>query len=172
MFRFAVFFVGFGGHRRCDGVGLRRGKKGPGEKKGFQLGTVLPPHIQQELDLTDAQTQKIKALEREVRSKLEGILTPEQIQKIREIKGPPRKEGGPDGKGPEGKGPDGKGDKKGKPPMPQRNPDGEQSKLEWDGGGIQWYATWKQGLAEAQRSNRPILLVSAAPHCSGISGVW
>ena len=39
-------------------------------------------------------------------------------------------------------------------------------------GGIQWFATWESGLREAQRGGRPILLVSAAPHCAGVSGVW
>lgn len=37
---------------------------------------------------------------------------------------------------------------------------------------IAWYGAWQQGLAEAQRSNRPILLVAGAPHCHGISGLW
>src|SRR5947209_1965343 len=39
-------------------------------------------------------------------------------------------------------------------------------------GGIQWFASWESGWREAQRSGRPILLVSAAPHCAGVSGVW
>lgn len=37
---------------------------------------------------------------------------------------------------------------------------------------IAWYGTWKQGLAEAKRTDRPILLISAAPHCRNISGMW
>lgn len=37
---------------------------------------------------------------------------------------------------------------------------------------IAWYGTLKSGLAEAERSGRPILLVAAAPHCSGVSGIW
>jgi hypothetical protein len=37
---------------------------------------------------------------------------------------------------------------------------------------IQWFATWESGFAEAQRSGRPILLVAAAPHCAGVSGIW
>ena len=37
---------------------------------------------------------------------------------------------------------------------------------------IQWYATWAQGKAEAARLRRPILLLSAAPQCHGISGLW
>lgn len=40
------------------------------------------------------------------------------------------------------------------------------------GGGIQWYATLDAGLREAKRSGRPILFLSAAPHCGGVSGVW
>jgi len=35
-----------------------------------------------------------------------------------------------------------------------------------------WYGTLKGGLAEAKRSNRPILLLSAAPHCQAVSGIW
>lgn len=38
--------------------------------------------------------------------------------------------------------------------------------------GIQWFAAWESGLSEAQRLNRPILLVASAPHCAGVSGVW
>jgi hypothetical protein len=37
---------------------------------------------------------------------------------------------------------------------------------------IQWFATWESGVAEARRSRRPILLVAAAPHCAGVSGMW
>ena len=38
--------------------------------------------------------------------------------------------------------------------------------------GIAWFTTWETGLAEAQRSNRPIFFMSAATTCSGISGVF
>ncbi len=37
---------------------------------------------------------------------------------------------------------------------------------------IAWYGTLKDGLAEAKRSSRPILFVSGAPHCQGVSGIW
>jgi hypothetical protein len=37
---------------------------------------------------------------------------------------------------------------------------------------IAWYATLEGGLAEAKRSNRPILFTSAAPQCLGVSGIW
>lgn len=37
---------------------------------------------------------------------------------------------------------------------------------------IAWYGTLRQGLAEARRSGRPILLIAAAPHCHNVSGIW
>ncbi|HYE97490.1 MAG TPA: hypothetical protein VEJ18_01210 [Planctomycetota bacterium] len=37
---------------------------------------------------------------------------------------------------------------------------------------IAWYGTLEQARAEARRLNRPILLVSAAPHCHNVSGIW
>lgn len=38
--------------------------------------------------------------------------------------------------------------------------------------GIAWYADWGAGLAEAQRSQRPILLQFMRPACRGVSGVF
>ena len=37
---------------------------------------------------------------------------------------------------------------------------------------IAWFATLSRGLAEAKRTGKPILFVSAAPHCAGVSGMW
>ena len=37
---------------------------------------------------------------------------------------------------------------------------------------IAWYSSLKQGLAVAKTTGQPILLISAAPHCHGISGIW
>ena len=37
---------------------------------------------------------------------------------------------------------------------------------------IAWYSTLESGLAEADRSKRPILLISAAPQCLGVPGTW
>ncbi len=39
-------------------------------------------------------------------------------------------------------------------------------------GKIAWYGTWKGGLAVAKKTGRPILLISAAPHCHGTPGIW
>jgi len=38
--------------------------------------------------------------------------------------------------------------------------------------GIAWYGVLKDGLLEATRTGKPILLVSAAPQCNGIPGMW
>jgi len=39
-------------------------------------------------------------------------------------------------------------------------------------GGIGWIGSWDAGLAVAKSSNRPILLVAAAPHCRSVPGIW
>ena len=39
--------------------------------------------------------------------------------------------------------------------------------------GIAWYTTWRTGLEEAKRTNKPIFFMSAATTCSGgVSGVF
>jgi YHYH protein len=88
------------------------GKKGGFEKRGpprFELGKVLPPFVREAVDLTPAQEKQIADLEKEVRERLQKILTAEQQKRIEtaEPKGPPegkdgrgrRKEGPPEGKG-------------------------------------------------------------------------
>ena len=37
---------------------------------------------------------------------------------------------------------------------------------------IAWYGQLRDGLAEAKRSNRPVFLVSAAPQCEAVPGIW
>jgi len=37
---------------------------------------------------------------------------------------------------------------------------------------IGWIPTWDQALAEAKLTNKPILLIAAAPSCGGVPGVW
>ena len=37
---------------------------------------------------------------------------------------------------------------------------------------IAWHGTWKGGLVEAKRTGKPIMLVSAAPQCHSVPGVW
>lgn len=38
--------------------------------------------------------------------------------------------------------------------------------------GIAWFGTWEGALAEAERTKRPILFMSAAPQCRNVPGVW
>ena len=38
--------------------------------------------------------------------------------------------------------------------------------------GIAWYPILKDGLAEARRTNKPILFMAVASQCGGISGVF
>ncbi|MDA0768434.1 MAG: hypothetical protein O3A92_16610 [Verrucomicrobia bacterium] len=37
---------------------------------------------------------------------------------------------------------------------------------------IAWWPTIAQGQAEAARSGKPILLLSAAPQCHNVPGIW
>ncbi|MAE75899.1 MAG: hypothetical protein CMJ85_03395 [Planctomycetes bacterium] len=37
---------------------------------------------------------------------------------------------------------------------------------------VAWFGTWDRAKAAAKRTNRPILVVSAAPHCNKVPGVW
>jgi Spy/CpxP family protein refolding chaperone len=95
-------------------------KKGPGDKKGWEPGKILPPHIRELLELTDDQAQKVDALEQEVRSKLLKIFTDEQKQALQKFN-----EKGP--KGPKGPPKDKDGDyppeKKGKGKDKNKDPD-------------------------------------------------
>ncbi|MEO1999666.1 MAG: hypothetical protein ABGZ17_30860 [Planctomycetaceae bacterium] len=38
--------------------------------------------------------------------------------------------------------------------------------------GIAWYGVLQDGLAEAKRTGKPILLISAAAQCQGVPGMW
>ena len=49
---------------------------------------------------------------------------------------------------------------------------GQSNPLPIGASGVAWYTTWETGLAEARRSNRPILFMSAATTCRGVSGVF
>ena len=86
-------------------------KKGPpGEKKGWEPGKIIPPHVRDILELSEEQERKIADLEKEVRSKLLKIFTEEQQQRLRDFndkgpKGPPKDKDGPP---PEKKGKKGK----------------------------------------------------------------
>jgi len=154
-------------------------KKGPGGDKkgpsmGFELGKVLPPHIADTLELSDDQLKQIADLEKEVKTKLTKILTAGQVKKVEASRGLGKMDG-KEGKGKEGKDKDGKGDKGKEGAAPDKKSSQPRpamdSKLQKPSQ-IQWYASLDRGLKEAQRTGLPILLLSAAPHCAGVSGTW
>ncbi len=56
--------------------------------------------------------------------------------------------------------------------LPARPPASGRPAVALSPPGIQWFTELKEGLAEAARTGRPILFVSAAPSCGGIPGNW
>ncbi|MBM3992904.1 MAG: hypothetical protein FJ303_01930 [Planctomycetes bacterium] len=107
----ATFALGTLGVICFTGFAEQQGEKDKGpkkEKKGWEPGKLIPPHIRDGLDLTEDQQRKITELEQEVRAKLLKILTEQQLQRVKELdkgpKGPPREgDGAPEKKG-KGKG--------------------------------------------------------------------
>jgi hypothetical protein len=148
--------------RPDDGPALRKDGKGPPPGKGprFVLGRVLPPPLYEQLDLTPEQKKKLDAIEAELKKKLDALFTEKQKRLIEDFR--PRGPGGPPGGKRPGKGKDGD-----RPPPPP----GSDASASNDAG-IQWYATLERGLAEAKRTGKPILFLSAAPHCGGVPGIW
>jgi hypothetical protein len=90
-----------GGGFGPGGKGGKGGKGGfgPGGKGGFgppRPGQILPPFLQNMLNLTDDQKKQLDTLQREVDEKLGKILTADQKKQLQEMRGP----GGPGGKPP------------------------------------------------------------------------
>ncbi len=104
LFVMAVAFV--------SGMPQPPGGKEKGQKKepAYELGKVLPPFAMEGLQLTDDQKKKLGELEKEVRAKLLTVLTPDQVETLKELKGPKGPQDG--GKGDKGFGK--KGDFNGK----------------------------------------------------------
>jgi hypothetical protein len=102
---------GPGGERGPGGPGGRGGPGGPdgpggpgGGPGGFrppQPGVILPPMLQDRLNLTPEQRDKVQALQADVDRRLAEILTDEQKQQLQEMRnrGPGRGPGGPGGQG-------------------------------------------------------------------------
>src|SRR5437879_5087298 len=68
------------------GPGGGKGPDGKGFKgKGGQPGQILPPFVQDALNLTDDQRKKVADLQKEVDAKLEKILTAEQRTQLRDM---------------------------------------------------------------------------------------
>ena len=130
---------GFGppGGGRPPGFGPPGG--GPGRMMmGFpRLGDILPPFVQQRLRLTAKQKTELAALQKEIDTKLDKILSAEQRMELKEMRergpggfGPRGRSGRPGGGPPGGFGPGGGGPPGGGPPdgdgQPPPPPDGPQ----------------------------------------------
>ena len=152
--------------------------KGKGTSGAFKLGSALPPALVEELKLTDEQKAKLAEIEKNLKGELDKLLTDEQKKTVERYRpaGPGAKGAGPGEKG--GKAPPPPAGGKANPPAEKAPAPAEKGKPEEQTGmlpeatTIQWYATLDRGLAEAKRTGKPILFVSAAPHCAGVSGMW
>jgi len=135
----------------------KKGKKGKGPPPKFAPGMLFPPGLRDELKLTPEQEKAVAAMEKELKEKLDKLLTAEQKKVVEEFR--PRPPMGGPGVPPEDA------------PMPKdkKKDDGPQAQVD---GGIQWFATLDAGLAEAKRTGKAMLFLSAAPHCGGIPGMW
>ena len=104
---------GFGGPGGPGGPGGFGGPGGPGGRRGPggppQPGQILPPTLQDALNLTDDQKKQIAELQKEVDTKLATILTADQLKQMKQMRGRGR---GPGGQG----GPSGRGGPGGPPP--------------------------------------------------------
>jgi hypothetical protein len=75
------------------------------------MGQVMPTFMQERLNLTDAQKRKVEALQKEVDTRLDKILTGDQQKQLKALR-----ESGPGGRGFGGPGgPDGFGPPPGEP---------------------------------------------------------
>ena len=76
--------------QRPPGAEARRAGPG-GERRGPQL---LPPVVAEQLNLAPEQREQVAKLEAEVKAKMEKILTPDQLEQMKQMR-PPLREGGP-----------------------------------------------------------------------------
>ena len=100
-----------------EGKGDKGDKGDKGEKGGkggpprFELGQVLPPPLIEELNLTAAQQKELEVISKDLRTKLDKLLTADQKKTVENF----RPRGGPGGRGGDRGGKDapkgGKGDK-------------------------------------------------------------
>lgn len=153
---FAAVVMLFASSAATQPPGDKKGKGGPkGGGAKFELGQILPPALLADLNLTTEQMKELDAIKADLKAKLEKLLTDEQKKKVEAYRPTGPGSGDKSGKGKKG------------PPTPA--PVEEVSKNDAP---IQWFATLARGLAEAQRTGKPILFCSAAPHCAGVSGMW
>jgi hypothetical protein len=106
---------GFDGGPGGPGGPGPRGRGGPGGFGGPpQPGQVLPPMLQDMLELTDEQKKQVADLQKDVDARLAKILTDQQMSRLKQMR--QRGPRGPGGRG----GPDGAA-----PPPPPPPPDGQ-----------------------------------------------
>jgi Spy/CpxP family protein refolding chaperone len=97
-----------------DEKGGKGGKDGKGPPR-FELGQIFPPPLEAELNLTAAQQKELDTIKKDLKSKLEKLLTADQKKTVQNFR--PRGPGGPGGPG--GKG--GKGGEGGERPPFEKN---------------------------------------------------
>jgi len=90
-------FGGPGGPGGFGGPGGPGGRRGPGGPP--QPGQILPPMLQDALNLTDDQKKQVAELQKEVDTKLATILTVDQLKQVKQMRGRGRGPGGPGGPG-------------------------------------------------------------------------
>jgi Spy/CpxP family protein refolding chaperone len=97
---------------------------GGGRGHGWHGFHVLPPGAREQLHLTAAQQKQVADLEAEVTTRMEKILTPEQLQQLQQLQQarPPHQQGGTEGGGPGAGGPPGEGGGAENQPNSQRGP--------------------------------------------------
>lgn len=113
-----------GGQGGPGGPGGRGGRPGG----GFELGRLIPPPMKPMLELSEDQEQQLAALEKEVKEKLNKLLTDDQKKQLENMRmrGPGGPGGGPGG-GPDGGGPGSKDGRRpnnkggDRPPPPDKN---------------------------------------------------
>ncbi len=91
----------------APGAGVQGGPGGGGPGQGHGGFHLLPPRAMEQLNLTDDQKKQLADLETEVKAKVEKILTPDQLEKMKQMR-PPMRQGGGQGFGGQG-GPGGGG---------------------------------------------------------------
>jgi hypothetical protein len=78
-----------------------RHQAGPGGQAPRAGLHLLPPRAQEQLNLTADQLKQVASLEAEVKTRLEQILTPEQVQQLKQLRPPQHRLGrGPGGRPP------------------------------------------------------------------------
>jgi uncharacterized membrane protein YgcG len=94
------------------------GKGGPGRPPRYELGQLFPPPLIAELNLTADQEKELAVIQKQLKGKLEKLLTAEQKQTVEAFRPRgPGVQGGPGGQaGPGGGGEKGGPGAKGPPP--------------------------------------------------------